>query len=50
MKNMTIVTRTKTPQKLIDHDFDKLDHIFVPIIKSEDLIDYVQKIILIIIQ
>jgi hypothetical protein len=43
-----IVTRTKTPLGiLIDHDFDKLDHIFVPIIKSEDvvLIDYVQKII-----
>ncbi|MDG2433367.1 cation:proton antiporter [Flavobacterium sp.] len=43
-----IVTRTKTPLGiLIDHDFDKLDHIFVPIIKSEDvvLIDYVQKMI-----
>ena len=43
-----IVTRTKTPLGiLIDHDFEKLDSIFVPIIKSEDvvLIDYVQKLI-----
>jgi Kef-type K+ transport system membrane component KefB len=43
-----IVTRTKTPLGiLIDHDFEKLDTIFVPIIKSEDvvLIDYVQKLI-----
>jgi Kef-type K+ transport system membrane component KefB len=43
-----IVTRTKTPLGiLIDHDFEALDSIFVPIIKSEDvvLIDYVQKLI-----
>jgi hypothetical protein len=43
-----IVTRTKTPLGiLIDQDFEKLDTIFVPIIKSDDvvLIDYVQKMI-----
>lgn len=43
-----IVTRTKKPLGiLIDHDFEALDAIFVPIIKSEDvvLIDYVQKLI-----
>ncbi len=43
-----IVTRTKTPLGiLIDNDFEKVDTVFVPIIKSEDvvLIDYVQKMI-----
>lgn len=43
-----IVTRTKTPLGiLIDHDFEALDSIFVPIIKSDDvvLVDYVQKMI-----
>jgi hypothetical protein len=43
-----IVAKTKTPLGiLIDNDFETLNHVFVPILKSDDaiLIDYVQKMI-----
>lgn len=43
-----IVTKTKKPLGiLIDNDFEEANHIFVPILKSDDsvLIDYVQKLI-----
>ncbi|RVT78739.1 cation/H(+) antiporter [Flavobacterium sufflavum] len=43
-----IVARTKTPLGiLIDNDFEELNQVFVPILKSDDadLIDYVQKMI-----
>lgn len=43
-----IVAKTKTPLGiLIDHDFETLNQVFVPILKSDDaaLIDYVQKMI-----
>lgn len=43
-----IVAKTKRPLGiLIDHNFENLDQIFVPILKSDDavLIDYVQKMI-----
>ncbi|MFA9190552.1 cation:proton antiporter [Flavobacterium sp. FZUC8N2.13] len=43
-----IVAKTKTPLGiLIDNDFEKMNQVFVPILKSDDaaLIDYVQKMI-----
>ncbi len=43
-----IVAKTKTPLGiLIDNDFEQMDHVFVPILKSDDavLMDYVQKMI-----
>lgn len=43
-----IVAKTKKPLGiLVDHDFEELNQVFVPILKSDDaaLIDYVQKMI-----